>query len=416
MKKLIFKITGLGFFVAFAITQQSCIKDSLQTTYTYYEPVYKAKAAVLQSIKNGDAQPLKETGKLVKYGNFIFVNEINKGIHVIDNTNPASPKNISFINIPGNLDLAIRNNCLYVDIFSDLIAIDISNMANVTIKKVLPNIFFERLYGYQNFDSTKYIVDWERRTTTDKTIFNMNKDAMSSPVFLLSSAATTTGVGGSMARFTIVNDYLYTVGSNTLTSFNITTAFDPVKATNKSVGWNIETIYPFKDKLFIGGQIGMYVFSLSNPASPSQITNFVHACFNDPVIADDNYAYVTLRARTEAAVCWGGSASQGNQMDVINISNIMQPVLKKVYDMTEPKGLSKDGNYLFLSDGHAGLKVYDATNPLALNLIKAFPGINTFDVIAQAGNAIVVADNGLYQFDYSNISDIKLISTISMQK
>ncbi|MEO7767718.1 MAG: hypothetical protein ABIS01_09840, partial [Ferruginibacter sp.] len=136
----------------------------------------------------------------------------------------------------------------------------------------------------------------------------------------------------------------------------------------------------------------------------------------DPVIADDQYAYVTLRATNETSPCWGVPAAQRNELDVVNIANILQPSLLKVYDMSEPKGLSKDGDLLFICDGKAGLKIYNAANVLDIKQLKVIANINPFDVICQSGIAIVVADEGIYQYDYTNPGDIKLISKIAVTK
>jgi hypothetical protein len=82
--------------------------------------------------------------------------------------------------------------------------------------------------------------------------------------------------------------------------------------------------------------------------------------------------------------------------------------------MTNPHGLGKNGNILFVCDGSAGLKIFNATNPKQLlnNVIKTYPGINAFDVIPLPNNLIMVGDSGLYQYDYSNILNITLRSTI----
>ena len=40
---------------------------------------------------------MERTGKLYILGNYIFLNEIDKGIHIIDNAIPSSPKNVAFI-------------------------------------------------------------------------------------------------------------------------------------------------------------------------------------------------------------------------------------------------------------------------------------------------------------------------------
>ena len=421
MKNIKTLISFIAIIVA-VVFLNSCVKDKLITTYTLYKPVYKNKQEVLQGIKSNAPQPLLQTGKLFKYGNYIFVNEVNKGVHIIDNSNPASPLNKYFISIPGNVDLAVKDNTLYADIHTDLIAIDISNPQAVVVKKMLQYVFPERQYsnGFRP-DSTQYIIEWLKYETVDKQDYleNMYSGIPTPQYFSASSSSQanagntkSAGVSGSMARFTIVDNYLYTVGTSSLSALNITNTNDLVVENTKSIGWNIETIYPLKNKLFIGGQTGMFIYDITNAADPVFNGSFSHACFKDPVIADDKYAYVTLRSMGEQGSCWGGLAPQRNELDIVDITSLSAPALVKIYDMAEPKGLSKDGNHLFICDGKGGLKVYNAADVLNLTLIKQIKNITPFDVIVQDGIAIVVADEGIFQYDYSSINNIKLLSKI----
>ena len=70
------------------------------------------------------------------YGNYIFLNEVNKGVHIIDNSNPAKPSIKAFINIPGNVDIAVKGSTLYADLFADLVVVDISNPLDAAFKKM----------------------------------------------------------------------------------------------------------------------------------------------------------------------------------------------------------------------------------------------------------------------------------------
>ncbi|RZL02259.1 MAG: hypothetical protein EOO89_29835, partial [Pedobacter sp.] len=125
----------------------SCLKDSCKSTYTIYEPVFQSLTQVRQSMKSRAPQKMEQTGKLYVYDKYIFLNEVDKGIHVIDNSNPASPRTISFIPIPGNVDLAVKDNYLYADSYSDLVVFDISTPTQVTPKKFINNTFpFRRNY------------------------------------------------------------------------------------------------------------------------------------------------------------------------------------------------------------------------------------------------------------------------------
>src|SRR6185436_2144385 len=118
---------------AMAIIFSSCLKDDCKQfyTYKYYKPVYMSYSDLRNAIKSSGAIDMKSIGKIYYKAPYIFVNEMNVGIHVIDNTSPSSPQNVAFINVPGNLDIAIKDNVLYADSYVDFVAIDISDPKNV---------------------------------------------------------------------------------------------------------------------------------------------------------------------------------------------------------------------------------------------------------------------------------------------
>ena len=413
------KILMFAICIAILFLFQSCTRDSCRNTYNIFEPIYKTLSQIRAEMKSNPPQPLQNTGKIYLYGNYIFLNELNKGIHVIDNSNPSSPKNISFINIPNNADLAVKGNYLYADSYSDIAVFDISNPAQITAVKFMDNVIKDRnayWYSSTNADSIKVLAGYrERDTTVDCAIYNRWYNCTScayqsagGAVFF--AAAPQTGVSGSMARFTTLNDYLYTVSNSKLYSINISNPSNPQQAGSKNLWGGIETIYPFQNKLFIGSSNGMFIYDLSNPSDPVQEGQFSHFTSCDPVIADAQYAYVTLRSGT---TCRGATI---NELDVVDIANLSNPVLKKTYSLFNPHGLSKDGDKLFICDGSTGLKIYNAFDANNLQLIKEIKGLETYDVIARNGKAIVVAKDGLYQYDYSNDSNIKQISKINISK
>ena len=397
----------------------SCLKDKCTQTYTIFSPVYKTKQEVYAGIKSKPAQAIKNPGKITLFGSYIFLNEINKGIHVIDNSNPSAPKNLSFIEMPGNVDLAVKGSRLYADLYSDLITLDITNPQQVGLVKVSSNVFPYRTYS-NGFvaDTNRLIVDWNRKDTVVEINCSNNisfpwfvrTDAMLfSSTSSNANAAGTVGINGSMARFALKNDYLYTVSNSDLKVFGLQNPDAPQQLQTVSVGWGIETIYPFKGQLFIGSNTGMFIYSIQNPAVPVRTGSFTHALACDPVIADDTHAYVTLRSGTNCRATI-------NQLDVIDINNLQSPFLIKSYALTNPHGLAKEGNLLFVCDGKDGLKIYDATTPSNLKLIKQFTGFEAYDVIAWNNNALVVTKTALLQFDYSNANNIQQRSSIAIQK
>jgi hypothetical protein len=406
--------------VFFAFVFQGCVKDKVLHTYTIYTPVYQSKQEAYANIKLNPAQAIKNPGKIFLYGNYIFLNEIDKGVHIIDNSNPAAPQVKGFINIPGNLDIAVKGNTLYADLYTDLVVVDIANPLQARFVKFVSNQFPSRNYtnGFVA-DSNRVIIDWIKKDTTVN-VRNQNKffDCMTCSFVALnasgtgglSAASPTVGVAGSMARFSLVNNYLYLVNTSNLSAINITDEHNPVQTSTQSLGWGIETIYPFNGKLFIGSTTGMFIYDLVNPANPTRLSAVSHFRSCDPVIADGNFAYVTLRG---GATCGGTS----NVFNVYDISNLSNPVLSCSKIMTSPHGLAKDGNLIFICDGIAGLKIFDASNSACqMQLIKNITGLETYDVIAWNKRLLLVAKDGLYQYDYSVANDIKQISSITVNR
>lgn len=391
-----------------------CIKDNCKKlrTYSFYQPIYKTTAEIKEGIKSDSPKDIENPGKIFFRGNYIFLNEVDKGIHIINNEDPHSPRNIAFVNIPGNVDLAVKGDAMYADLYTDLVTLDISDPLNVRVKKYLEGVFPYRFYA-SGFDTSRMIVDWVIRDTTVITDCSVSSPYVSYDYMAQTDAGTSTsqaGMGGSMALFAITGDQMYTVSTSDLNVFNISSAFNPeyrqkVQLNNAQ----IETIFPFRNQLFIGSMSGMYIYNIDNPESPVLKGQFAHVTSCDPVIADESYAYVTLRSGTQ---CQGFT----NQLEVLQWNENTDPLLLKTYSMVNPHGLSKSGNLLFICDGKAGLKVYDASVPKNLVEIMHYPGIETYDVIAYNKLALVVARDGLYQFDFSDVKNIHLISKLTISR
>lgn len=227
-----------------------------------------------------------------------------------------------------------------------------------------------------------------------------------------SDSADVTGQGGSLARFTIIGDYLYSVDQFDLKTYHLEEATNPKLVGTTFIGFNIETIYPFEDKLFIGSQTGMFIYDVSNPAQPTMLSEFTHARACDPVVSDGEYAYVTLR---DGIVCTNAS----NQLDVLDVSSLTNPQLIKSYPMTSPAGLGIDGNVLFICDGTSGLKVFDVEDKLKVdeNLLDQVTDFVPVDVIPirSEKRLIVTAEEGLYQFDYHDPENLELLSNVPIK-
>lgn len=359
-----------------------------------------------------------------------------EGVHIIDNSNPSAPNFVSFIAIPGNGDIAIKDNILYADSYIDLLAIDISNPRSMKVVKRLDSLFPNPL------DPNNYYMDRNKgvlvKWIIKDTVYNYSRsdcDGNTSPVSpggayyedgstfrgmdLQSGKSANTnstgggnsniGIGGSMARITIYDNYLYIVDQSNLQTLDISSPSNPRPWNKINIGWNIETIFPYGDKLFIGSMTGMFIYDNSTPWNPTRLCQFTHARSCDPVVANDKYAYVTLRQGTR---CGGGQ----NQLDILDITKITNPVLLRSYPMQGPQGLGVDGTTLFICDGVAGLKVFNVEDPKNIQLLDWESDFKPYDVIPLGRVAILSTSDGIYQYDYINPKDLKLLSKISISK
>lgn len=96
-----------------------------------YEPIYMTRAELEASVKFADAKSLEDAGKIYVRTHQLFICEPYKGVHVIDNSDPSNPRPTDFIEIPGCVDIAVRNNILYADNAVDLVAIDLDERREV---------------------------------------------------------------------------------------------------------------------------------------------------------------------------------------------------------------------------------------------------------------------------------------------
>jgi len=113
-----------------------CIEDNFAAS-----PVYMSYAELRAAVRSETPRPLDSIGRIYAYGTTLFINERNLGIHVYDNSDPFAPKAVAFINIPGNLDIEVRNDNLYADSFIDLVTIDVSDPTAITVLDRVESVF-----------------------------------------------------------------------------------------------------------------------------------------------------------------------------------------------------------------------------------------------------------------------------------
>jgi len=402
----------LGLLLLLGCSKQEPEPEYSYLTYATYRPVLMTRTALESSVAALPPQAMHNPGKIYLRGSYVFVNEKFAGIHVIDNTNPAQPRPVSFLRIPGNIDLAVRGNLLYADNGPDLVTLDISDPAHVQPTGRVRDAFrelpmpewssLEEAYQPANRPSNSVVVGWRKLAPGEAVpvkvtytvprggplpFFN-NTNTLATSTSAAPNSAASTGKGGSMARFAILNQTLYTVDEQSLRLFSLQNPAVPTAGPKVQLINGIETIFPSDHYLFLGTQRGMYIFDVATPSAPVQVSFYQHLVSCDPVVVEGNYAYVTLRS---GRTCGGGA----NVLEVIDLTNLKQPRLVSSLPMLSPQGLGAENNRLYVCDD--GLKVFDTSRTPALTQVQKFATSLT-DVIPNGNYLLAVGPGGLYQY------------------
>ncbi|MBE7639579.1 hypothetical protein GUB10_04460 [Salegentibacter sp. BLCTC] len=396
----------------------SCEKEEAgEDFYNVAVPIVKPIAEFRAMVEISEPRAITQAGKIYAYGNYVFINDDYKGVHIIDNTDPRNPVKIKFLEIPQNTDIAVKDDMLFANSAMDMVVFDISDMNNIKQGERIENVFPNHntripanaaFMDSDNFNpETQVIVGYlmEIRkiemANDNGWVANDRGDA-----FELSNSFGGSGTGGSLARFNIYDDYLYTVDQYQLSVFNISALENPELIKTEWVGDDIETIFQKDEHLYLGSSRGMYIYSIEVPAAPQFRSMFSHILGCDPVVVKDDIAYVTIR---------GGNAcgQQWSQLDVIDVADKSNPQLLQSYAMENPYGLGVKDDWLFICDGNAGLKIFDTKNTPNLELIDHFPDINTYDVIPLEEVLLMVGDNTLFQYTYKG-NEINLLNSFRL--
>lgn len=403
----------------FSIFAVSCDNDDNSELAKFAVPTVKSLADIRADVSVTAARQTQSDGKIYVTEDYLFYIAQESGVHIFNNTNPASPVNIAFINLDGVHDISVKGNYLYADNFVDLLVFDISNIQNITLVRTIENsIAFSptfpqeaEFYDYTVYPTGDEIItgfDIQMRNRPEGEFITLANDALAS---FESASGGNVGTGGSYARFQINGDALYTIDAYKLNVFNIA---NPVNAFfDKEVymtqwfgGGEFETLFIQKEILFVGSTTGMYTVDAEDEFNPFFVSGFSHATACDPVVVYGNTAYITVR---------GGSSCGAidDQINVIDVTDIAAPTLLSTYLLDEPYGLGIKNDVLYVGCGNNGLKVFNAVNSANLTLENTYP-INVKDIIPLDSHLIVVGNNHITQYSYGPNFTLIPISEIDL--
>jgi hypothetical protein len=440
------RLFTLALLAALTCSLSSCLEETCneRRTVVGFEPITTTAEEwrTNSTFFCGVVLPVCNTTSFYVYQEYLFMVEENKGLHIFDNSDTNNPRPITFMDAPGGQGIAVRNGILYMNQYTDLVAFSLDNPENPTLVGRTEDVFEPYSVFAQVLPNNEFVVDWvetgERRSLDcddvnfgnsifwqDDIAWAENRSFIQADFNSFSNVTATTnagfngsaggevvGQGGSLARFTINSGTLYAVDDERLKVFDLSDPENPVYADQVNLGWGIETIFPYEDKLFIGTRTGMQIYSVATPNAPEHLSTFEHVLSCDPVVVANDLAYVTL---------WGGRdcGSVGDQLEIIDVSDARNPRSLQITPMSNSHGLGVAEGKLFLCAQWEGLKVYDLTDDGLLGeQLSALDNINARDVIVlPANNDLIVlgyADDGIQQYDYTDQGQLTPTSRINL--
>ncbi len=401
-----------GLIVLFCTLLLSCTKEeNNEEKVLFAVPKIQSLQDIRNAVKVTSPKNTSSNGKIYVTENLLFYISQEQGIHVFNNLNPLAPQNIAFIELQGVHDIAVKENYLYADNFVDLVVFDLSNINAITHVNTLQNVinFYPKIpqeavyYDYMVYPNEGEIITGfvlESKPIPEN--MNMASDALAEAF----NSSTSVGVGGSYARFQINNNALYTLENYKLNVFNILNPAEPFF--DKDIYMNFwigtgefETLFKQKEFLFVGATTGMFVVDASDAFNPQFISGFSHATACDPVVVYGNTAYITVR---------GGNTCGAieDQINIIDISDIYNPILLSAYLIDNPYGLGVFNNRLYVC-ANQSLHVFDATNANLIELKNTYLD-EVYDVIPLNTHLIAVGNQKIVQYEYGNNFSLNKIS------
>lgn len=403
----------------------SCTDDFGKTTVTYEKAT--AIYGDLEELRN---QPLftspreiSDPGKIFIGDQYILIGEETEGIHVFDNTNPENPTNLGFIQIFGNREFFLDGNNLYAESVYDMVKIDLTNIRQPQLVNRVTDVFAQP----QLNDRGESIIGFNYEEVTEEYSIN-DPDLLwlgeGNEIFFFDfanqlippSAVPTSFAGnsnnsiGTVNRIAAHDGFAYAISRSELSIFDATGAFELIAKQN--ISWDMETVYPLENKLFIGTRNSMEVFDITNPLSPQLEGTYFHETSCDPVLPiNATTAYVTLRTG-DFSECPGDT----NELLVLDVTSGWDTRELQNFEMASPYGMSLVGNRLYVGEGANGLSVFDASDIRNLSFIERDVTVEAYDIIPHPSRAdviLIAGPAGFSQYRIGEAEEFFLISNLA---
>lgn len=328
------------------------------------------------------------------YDTLLLVSDSVNGLLVYSVANEQAPRFKARIPLKGSCGAAMKDSIIYANSWGGILAMRLVNDTDYEVTSVIKTDPYHPIMGYFN--------DYHPVSSSG------GFGCASRSVDMAGSATenSSSGSGGSYAIFAVIDSFLYYIDNQSLIAMDISDAARPRKVSETYVDWSIETLFPTRDYLFIGGTGGMYVMDRTDPLHPANIGSINHFRAKDPVVVKDTMAYVTLRTGTDRS--WVAT----NELMVVNIASIASPKLIKEIALPTPYGLAARDTLLYVAQGRGGWTLFGLSNPNSPVIVKQWSTPDAKDFIWIKDRLYIMCFNRVRIYSVANPLDPILVSEV----
>lgn len=215
-----------------------------------------------------------------------------------------------------------------------------------------------------------------------------------------------TGKGGSLTRFTIINNQLFVLDESSVRLYNIADDGSFNLHQELNVGSNLETISYNGEYIFIGSSSAVHFLELGPGDQINFLSSYRHITACDPVVGIEGIAYSTLRSS-------GCRFNNEEVLDVIDYSDVFNPILIRSYSTFSPLGLAVNNDFLFVCENN-GMTVYDRSNPRQLEKLDFMniPNDVPIDLIVNGSQIIIRSEQGMYNASVNESGELAYLGSL----
>lgn len=407
----------LFILISLGLLQIGCSKitGKIRINYTKAQAIYGDLDSLRKIPLVSDPTPIETAVGHFVGEDFILIGERSKGIHVFDNSDMRSPKNISFLAIPFCTEFYVDGSYLYAESGYDLLKINISNIRQPFVQSRMKDAFSNIMYDDKGkallgFTYESAIDEFEAGSAEAKEIKrqgNLHVDYSEKMIPLSTVPNMFAGDNGksrgTINRIGVYYNHIYVVGYDKLHVFN-SEGGAIAKTKTLSIDEESETVYVDRNRLYIGSESMVRIYLLDDRNNPTFRSKVEHSTSCDPVLAVGDIAYSTLRSVDNE-----GCSGSENTLMVLDVESSKKAELLESYDLKSPYGMTIINNHLFVGEGNNGITVFDIQDKREPDELKRIGNVFAYDVMAHPTkqDILIVANRfGIkeYRMDWSNLT------------